>query len=261
MRRRAFALAAALIRIARAGQGIAPELAAALRRSAIEITVAVEDSDSEHNAILVRAVRTSIALSRLAVEEGILSYFDCNTITSAGESFLKFLDKTAEVLQGEAGLQLQDLFSADLQKIKVAAKSGNVEMQEKEEASPLQHVQEGQGEDTEAQQEGLASYGESLAGENKSATAANAAKAEMRQSILLQHIRRSTRPAAAGAGEQEGCRFRDLQEFFPEVSERTLRYDLEKLVRAGLVERLRHGRGGTYYRPVQRGAAAEAEEM
>lgn len=44
------------------------------------------------------------------------------------------------------------------------------------------------------------------------------------------------------------CRLRDLQEIFPEFSERTIRYDIEKLANQGLVERVGNGGPATFYR-------------
>lgn len=44
------------------------------------------------------------------------------------------------------------------------------------------------------------------------------------------------------------CRMKELQEAFPAVSERTLRYDLEKLSERGLIERLGPGGPATFYR-------------
>lgn len=45
-----------------------------------------------------------------------------------------------------------------------------------------------------------------------------------------------------------GCRMRDLQESFSGVSERTIRYDLEKLMEMGLIERAGQSGPGTYYK-------------
>lgn len=44
------------------------------------------------------------------------------------------------------------------------------------------------------------------------------------------------------------CRMKDMQESFPAVSERTLRYDLEKLTERGLIERVGPGGPATSYR-------------
>lgn len=44
------------------------------------------------------------------------------------------------------------------------------------------------------------------------------------------------------------CRMKDLQEAFPDISERTLRYDLGRLSEQGVVERLGNGGPNTFYR-------------
>ena len=64
----------------------------------------------------------------------------------------------------------------------------------------------------------------------------NAAKMEMRQSAIVEKIRQNV-----------SCRLKDLQEFFPDVSERTLRYDLQGLTAHGLIERVGSGGPSTYY--------------
>lgn len=62
-------------------------------------------------------------------------------------------------------------------------------------------------------------------------------QAEIRQSAILQIIRQSG-----------NCRMKDIIEGFPGVSERTLRYDLERLSEQGLIERVGQGGPATSYR-------------
>jgi hypothetical protein len=45
-----------------------------------------------------------------------------------------------------------------------------------------------------------------------------------------------------------GCRLRDIQELMPELSERTLRYDLQRLIQEGLIERVGNSGPSTFYR-------------
>lgn len=61
---------------------------------------------------------------------------------------------------------------------------------------------------------------------------------ENRQSAILERIRQSG-----------NCRIRDLQEAFPDYSERTLRYDVESLIAKNVVERVGAG-SATFYRPI-----------
>ena len=45
----------------------------------------------------------------------------------------------------------------------------------------------------------------------------------------------------------QNCRIKDLIAAFPGVSERTLRYDLQKFCEEGIIERVGLGGPGTYY--------------
>jgi hypothetical protein len=45
-----------------------------------------------------------------------------------------------------------------------------------------------------------------------------------------------------------GCRLRDIQEVLPDLSERTLRYDLQRLVAEGIIERIGNGGPATFYK-------------
>jgi len=65
---------------------------------------------------------------------------------------------------------------------------------------------------------------------------------ETRQMAIYETIRQF------GKESGNGCRMRDLQESFSGVSERTIRYDLEKLIEMGLIERAGQSGPGTYYR-------------
>lgn len=62
-------------------------------------------------------------------------------------------------------------------------------------------------------------------------------KSEGRQSAIFERIRQCG-----------NCRLKEMQELLPEVSERTLRYDLQDLVGRGLIERVGSGGPATYYR-------------
>ncbi len=68
---------------------------------------------------------------------------------------------------------------------------------------------------------------------------------ETRQMAIYELIRQF------GKESGNGCRMRDLQEGFSGVSERTIRYDLEKLIEMGLIERAGQSGPSTYYRTKQ----------
>jgi len=58
----------------------------------------------------------------------------------------------------------------------------------------------------------------------------------IRQSVILNRIR-----------QNHNCRLKDIQEFLPDSSERTIRYDLQDLIRQGIVVRIGSGGPATYY--------------
>ncbi|MDO8664055.1 MAG: hypothetical protein Q7K44_00665 [Candidatus Liptonbacteria bacterium] len=73
-------------------------------------------------------------------------------------------------------------------------------------------------------------------------------KSETRQSAIIEKLGQ-TENLSAQAGlpaDKVGCRLNELQAIFPDVSERTLRYDLESLISRGLVERLGSRRNSFY---------------
>jgi hypothetical protein len=48
------------------------------------------------------------------------------------------------------------------------------------------------------------------------------------------------------------CRLKDVQDILPDVSERTIRYDLQTLVEQGVIERIGGGGPGTFYKVRER---------
>lgn len=60
-------------------------------------------------------------------------------------------------------------------------------------------------------------------------------KSELRQSAIIAKLQKV-----------ENCRLNELQELFPNISERTLRYDLEYLISSGFIERIGSRRNSIY---------------
>ncbi len=67
-------------------------------------------------------------------------------------------------------------------------------------------------------------------------------KSEMRQSAIINKLQQ----IGNLPGQPAGCRLNELQELFPNVSERTLRYDIESSISKGLVERIGSRRNSVY---------------
>lgn len=67
----------------------------------------------------------------------------------------------------------------------------------------------------------------------------------IRQSAILDKVRNMT--SREQSSFVSGCRMKDLLTAFPQVSERTLRYDLQNLLERGAVERLGSGGSNSFY--------------
>lgn len=68
----------------------------------------------------------------------------------------------------------------------------------------------------------------------------------IRQSAILSKIKLSCNDVVNNSGFK-GCRMKDLIAEFPDVSERTLRYDLQRLLQHGAIDRLGNGGPASYY--------------
>lgn len=68
----------------------------------------------------------------------------------------------------------------------------------------------------------------------------------IRQSAILDKIKVACSDVS-GDGAAKGCRMKDLIAEFPDVSERTIRYDLQRLLQHGSVERVGNGGPASYY--------------
>ncbi len=66
----------------------------------------------------------------------------------------------------------------------------------------------------------------------------NGINTAIRQSAIINRVRQ---------GNGSGCRLKDLLAEFPDVSERTLRYDLQKLCDQGVILRIGNGGPASYY--------------
>lgn len=70
----------------------------------------------------------------------------------------------------------------------------------------------------------------------------------IRQSAIIDKIKSGN---TINGPQQEGYKLKDLIAEFPEVSERTLRYDLQRLCERGVIERVGNGGPASHYRLVE----------
>lgn len=73
----------------------------------------------------------------------------------------------------------------------------------------------------------------------------NGLNTAIRQAAIVNKIKSGNPSMSSG---QVGCRLKDLLVEFPDVSERTLRYDLQRLCEQGIIERIGNGGPASYYR-------------
>lgn len=66
----------------------------------------------------------------------------------------------------------------------------------------------------------------------------NGINTAIRQAAIINRIK---------SGNGSGCRLKDLLAEFPDVSERTIRYDLQRLCEQGIIERIGNGGPASYY--------------
>lgn len=77
--------------------------------------------------------------------------------------------------------------------------------------------------------------------EDNNGSGNSAINVAIRQSAIINKIK-----------ENNSCRLKDLITGFPDVSERTLRYDLQRLCGQGVIERVGNGGPASYYRIMSR---------
>jgi predicted HTH transcriptional regulator len=70
----------------------------------------------------------------------------------------------------------------------------------------------------------------------------------IRQSAIIERIRQSG-----------NCRLKDIQDILPNISERTIRYDLQTLLEQNLIERIGNAGPSVFYRSVHAERPAEVE--
>ena len=76
----------------------------------------------------------------------------------------------------------------------------------------------------------------------------NGLNSAIRQAAIINRIKSSNGSASS---PQAGCRLKDLLAEFSDVSERTLRYDLQRLCEKGAIERVGNGGPASYYRSAE----------
>jgi len=160
-------------------------------------------------------VNSIISLASLMVDSGLLNAVNREVLIREAESIglaIQALPKEQKEKEVPPDLNLNKLFS-----------KANLPIKKQIADKPI--VQTIQSETKQAQSE--------IA--DKNTEVQNPFKSEIRQSAIIAKLQ-----------ERENCRLNELQELFPNISERTLRYDLEYLISDGFIERIGSRRNSVY---------------
>ncbi len=168
-------------------------------------------------------INSIISLSSLMVDSGMLNSINRDVLERESESIdlaIKALPKERE-RESLPDLNLGKIFSKSVLPIKR-------QIADKQVRQPVQS-------ETEQPQSGIAD--EVIADEiaDRNNEEGGSFKSELRQSAIIAKLQKV-----------DNCRLNELQELFPNISERTLRYDLEYLISSGFIERIGSRRNSVY---------------
>lgn len=234
--KKAFELSYALFRVAAIAKS--RSFAEVLEGKATLLLNAVISEDYENARTVIKHIEYFM---RLGADAGLLHLHNAEIIIKEGNGLYAAIAGLPEpaVLQE---LNLDKLFSKSLLQDKIAvpatvpAKRSKIlakdELQDenREVAGMARPIQE-----APADQARLAPQERHHETELQETDDINPAKSPIRQSAILERLRQTG-----------NCRFGELQELLPEISERTLRYDVQSLIDKGMIERIGSGRHSFY---------------
>lgn len=211
------------------------DLASFLERRALEVTDAVMVKEYDRAVLALGALEY---LLRLGAEAGLVNHQTAQIIISEASwlnAAIAGLDKSVVL----PNVDLREIFS----KISTDSLIGISALGVKEDNKNEELLVPDKVNEMTAEARSVSRSVGKLLGEMEPAITGNPAIQvsgpimEARQTMILNKVK------------QRGyCQLKDLQEILPQVSERTIRYDLQRLNGQGLVERIGNGGPATFYR-------------
>ncbi len=191
-----------------------------MESKAVRLLDSVLTTDYDKTRELVNSI---ISLASLMVDSGILNSINRDVLERESES----IDLAISALPKEKARE----FLPDLNLGKIFSKSA---LPIKRQIADKQVRQPVQSETIQPQSEiADKTIADEVADRNNEE--GGSFKSEMRQSAIIAKLQKV-----------ENCRLNELQELFPNISERTLRYDLEYLISSGFIERIGSRRNSVY---------------
>lgn len=216
--RKSFEIAYALLRVSEASKN--PDCSGVMRSLAFEIIKV----SALRDILSIRQVLAGIEhILRLGDEFGLISSGNSATIIAESRKLLSVLPKEFFGRdRGPAEANLSGVFTKEEYQRRNKQKGINRQSEKKEQIlAETPAVKESKDDKTPP-------FDDSIH---------NPAKSGMRQSAIIERIR-----------QIGNCRLKDIQEILPDLSERTIRYDLQNMIEKGEVERVGGGGPSTYYR-------------
>ena len=195
-----------------------------MESKAVRLLDSVLVADYDKTRELISSI---ISLSSLMVDSGILNSINRDVLERESESIdlaIKALPKERE-RESLPDLNLGKIFSKSVLPIKRQVADRQVKQTVQSEIADKTIADSGS--------ENLPISGDEVADRNNEE--GGSFKSELRQSAIIAKLQKV-----------ENCRLNELQELFPNISERTLRYDLEYLISSGFIERIGSRRNSVY---------------
>lgn len=221
-----------------------------LESKAVHLLDSVLVADYEKTRDLVNSI---ISLASLMVDSGLLNSVNREVLIREAESIslaIQALPKEKEVKEVLPDLNLGKVFSKSPMPIKrqVADKQAKPAVQsEMVRNQSATRLAEGQIAGNGSTSFTAGNVADEIA--DKTTEEVSPFKSEVRQSAIIAKLQ-----------QKENCRLNELQELFPNISERTLRYDLESLISDGFIQRIGSRRNSVYQLTRPSSPAVQAAE-
>jgi len=225
----------AVLRIASSAKN--REIAELLETKAILLLDSILTADYEKTKDMINSI---ITITGLMVDSGILHPVNREILISESERINLAIEALPEGIKTLPDLNLSKIFSKTVLPIRKhnSAQSAKTDFQSEIADSGSTRLTTRSFADIRPEK--LPISRDKIA--DKDTSEPSSFKSETRQSAIIEKLRQSENLPAG----QAGCRLNELQAIFPDVSERTLRYDLESLISKGLVERIGSRRNSFY---------------
>lgn len=221
--KKAYEIAYALFRVAGSLNGAS--FRDAMEKDGLDLLLVVVSGDYAKAKDVLNGVDY---LLRFGADVGVLNHSNAETILREAKAFNSAIAESSKPAIAKE-VSIENIFSKDLylstEKTIASENSGKNTEQQNERWSIIQ--------DKEADD---VSIDNAMASSGRNGSGVSIVKSAMRQAAILERIR-----------QNGNCRLKDIQEFLPEVSERTIRYDIQDLIGEGSIERLGNGGPATYY--------------